>query len=417
MNEQGGWLTGLMQSPEPLALMRPDGSQLLTNPALQRELPGMPLDAELLAPLVAEPPAKSIRLNRFDHRGQDARLMRVDLGDWLLLVLRQDADAPGVERLRQQLVEAEKSSVTDPLTGIWNRQQFQVMLEREHARALRLRQPISLLIIDIDHFKRINDERGHDVGDRILQQLATCLDRELRAIDSLFRWGGEEFVVLAPNTGPGGVGTVGERLRRAVAQHRFESDAPLELTVSIGAATLEHDETNSDWFKRADQALYAAKQAGRNRVRVAPPELPWPDHGLEENPLMMPWLPRYESGHPMIDAQHKRLFELANELITVSIDPEIDDAETTRRLDALIDHSRIHFRDEEALLERIGYADLRKHRRSHQALLEKAEMLRQRVASGVGAHGELLDFLVNRLVRQHLMKVDMDFFPCLAGVD
>lgn len=409
--DQLEWIRQVMSSPDPLALVNADGTGQRLNPAMRRELGADALPQRLIRSVCSDSPPVSVNLGLFSASESRQHVLRVDLGNQLLLVLRDHAADPEIDRLHRRLEAAEKSSVTDRLTGLWNRQQFESLLATEHARAIRYRHPVSLLIVDLDHFKRFNDRHGHAEGDRILNETARRLTNELRAIDSLFRWGGEEFVLLAPNAGQAGASIIAERLRRAVGNHDFGVEDP--VTISIGVAALEQDEPASAWFERADRALYAAKEAGRDRVVAAPETAPWPGQEQDNNPLI-PWLPRYESGHPLIDRQHKRLFELANALISASIDPEIPNEELSARLEALAEHALQHFRDEEAILEDIGFSNLEQHRRGHRALAEKLRSLRARVSSGIGSHSELLDFLVNALIRQHLMTADVEFFPHLA---
>ncbi|WP_448208640.1 diguanylate cyclase [Azospirillum sp. sgz302134] len=159
-------------------------------------------------------------------------------------------------------------ATTDPLTGLANRTQFFARAEAEIQRAARYRRPLSILMVDLDHFKRINDTYGHEVGDRALQAFAALCKRTLRQQDCAARLGGEEFAALLPETdGPGAL-LVAERLRAAVEEMRLEN-APLtlRLTASIGLSEVQPGETGPDAaLSRADRALYAAKRAGRNRV-------------------------------------------------------------------------------------------------------------------------------------------------------
>ena len=174
-------------------------------------------------------------------------------------------------QLALSMKRLEDLAVTDQLTGAANR--HRLMAEGVRARALcqRAGSPCSALMVDIDHFKRVNDEHGHAAGDAVLRHVARELARHLRASDLLARYGGEEFVVLAPNSGPEEAAQLAERLRRAVEAHpALAAGASIPVTVSIGVAggqlapkefeTLLHD---------ADKALYEAKRSGRNRVATA----------------------------------------------------------------------------------------------------------------------------------------------------
>jgi len=166
--------------------------------------------------------------------------------------------------LRKANAELQRLALTDRLTGIWNRAYFEEAVATEIARAARSGAPVSLLMLDIDHFKAINDTYGHLVGDRILIELTRRLAHHLREVDVLARWGGEEFVILMPHCGANEARGAAERLRALVADRAFPAVGA--VTVSIGAAEYQRHESDNAWIKRTDDALYAAKAGGRNRV-------------------------------------------------------------------------------------------------------------------------------------------------------
>jgi diguanylate cyclase (GGDEF)-like protein/PAS domain S-box-containing protein len=156
---------------------------------------------------------------------------------------------------------------SDPLTGLANRRTFTGALESEIARARRTGSPLGVVALDVDHFKRVNDEHGHDVGDDLLRALADRLRAVVRSSDTIARLGGEEFAWLLPGAGPDEALAAAERLRRDVAE------VPLgnlgRVTISAGAAALRADEGGAGLLRRADEALYAAKRAGRNHAILA----------------------------------------------------------------------------------------------------------------------------------------------------
>lgn len=163
--------------------------------------------------------------------------------------------------------DALSAALRDPLTGVGNRGALDSSLEREVQLAHRQETPLSLLTIDIDHFKRINDEHGHPVGDCVLQSVAAALTNAVRASDLVYRYGGEEFVVLLTNTAAKDAQMVAERIREAVAESDYECEGhAIQSTISIGVAALKPRETGESLFERADDALYEAKHSGRNRV-------------------------------------------------------------------------------------------------------------------------------------------------------
>ncbi|WP_295951996.1 GGDEF domain-containing protein [Rhodoferax sp.] len=175
--------------------------------------------------------------------------------------------------LEQARHVAHVQSITDSLTGLANRRHFVQTAQRAVDLALRHRLPLALLILDIDHFKRVNDTHGHDAGDKVLVEVARRCAQYLRTTDLLARWGGEEFVVLLPNTPLEHARQLAERMREAVAfsaQLYAPSDA-VRVTISVGAAGMAEGEpmTLDALVQAADHALYDAKRAGRNQVSLA----------------------------------------------------------------------------------------------------------------------------------------------------
>jgi len=169
-----------------------------------------------------------------------------------------------------QYLGAIQSATRDALTGAGNRVALEVAADREIALARRSGQPTAILVIDIDHFKAINDRYGHNAGDRVLVDVARQLRQSCRESDSVFRFGGEEFVVLLSQTEENGAAAIAERIRANIAaMNTFYQQQVIHITASIGIASLDRGESLHTWFDRADRALYLAKQAGRNRVMHA----------------------------------------------------------------------------------------------------------------------------------------------------
>jgi diguanylate cyclase (GGDEF)-like protein len=166
-----------------------------------------------------------------------------------------------------QYEEALSASLTDPLTGAGNRVSLSNTLQREISLAHRHKLPLSLLILDIDKFKAINDQHGHSAGDKVLQQLVITLGELSRNTDACFRFGGEEFVVVLNRTSAGGAMIIAERIRQRIEAMEIPwGDAIVRLSVSIGATTYCKDDTADSLFNRADKALYDIKKSGGNRV-------------------------------------------------------------------------------------------------------------------------------------------------------
>lgn len=165
---------------------------------------------------------------------------------------------------------ATQSALRDPLTGTGNRIAMDQTLLREIEVARRHTQPLSLLMLDIDHFKKVNDTYGHSTGDEVLRSIARTIKGQLRNIDRVFRYGGEEFLVLLSNTDREAAGMIGERLRQSAHELAYPLlDHSLELTISLGCSTLLPAESADSLLRRADNALYVAKREGRNRLAMA----------------------------------------------------------------------------------------------------------------------------------------------------
>ncbi len=172
------------------------------------------------------------------------------------------------DELRANVTQSIELAVTDSLTGLHNRRYLDTHLKTLFDRANSRGRPLSVLIADLDRFKAVNDTHGHDAGDKVLQQFANRLRKSVRGMDLACRYGGEEFVVVMPDTEPEIARIVAERLRSAIAGAPFETgDGVIKATVSAGLSSLEgRDDTVAAMMKRADQALYEAKNGGRNRV-------------------------------------------------------------------------------------------------------------------------------------------------------
>ncbi|SDU14997.1 GGDEF domain-containing protein [Halopseudomonas salegens] len=163
--------------------------------------------------------------------------------------------------------EAIACALNDPLTGCGNRLALDQALDREIKHAIRKRTDLSMMVIDIDHFKTINDTYGHAFGDEALKAMVSACEGCLRAVDGLFRLGGEEFVVLLSDTSLVDARMVAERIRNAIAEMQFQLDGqPIPLTVSIGVARRRNDESQQALYERCDQQMYKAKRGGRNQV-------------------------------------------------------------------------------------------------------------------------------------------------------
>lgn len=172
------------------------------------------------------------------------------------------------DKLKTETEKYRELSTLDKLTGALNRHGFDQVMH-DLAQSLSPEEPVALLILDLDHFKNINDSRGHDVGDKALKHAADMLLANIRQSDTLARWGGEEFVVLCPKVNQTGAYVLAEKLRKMIAQAEIPVDPPLKITTSVGVGCFRIHEDFEEVFKRVDNALYKAKHGGRNRTEVA----------------------------------------------------------------------------------------------------------------------------------------------------
>jgi diguanylate cyclase (GGDEF)-like protein len=233
------------------------------NPQADELLNSIDAHAALAVPLfVSNRVIGSLQLfcqgrNRFDK--EDAQIL------WILSLVAENLLTR--EYANEGLL---RFAFTDYLTGLRTRGYFEQQLDLEFKRAERRRQKFALLMIDIDHFKVLNDTFGHHVGDQVLHDIASILMKDMREVDTVARYGGEEFVIILPETTEQGAAYVANRLRRAVEQAKFFAGSPQaiqHLTISLGIAVFDKDaQFKRDLIEFADAALYAAKHNGRNRV-------------------------------------------------------------------------------------------------------------------------------------------------------
>jgi diguanylate cyclase (GGDEF)-like protein len=214
-----------------------------------------------------------------DPREVIVRLQRIRLAQqpFVLLSMQDNARTKQIERaLAASLGEAQQLAARDALTGLFNRRQLESVLPAELRRSQRLGTPVSVMVIDLDHFKSINDRYGHPTGDRVLVEVSRVLNRILRVGDTSARMGGEEFCVVLPHSNAAQVQRAAERLHRVIRALRFQEEPDLRVTASIGIAMTDPRDPRADFtaeahslLARADAALYEAKRTGRDRTCVA----------------------------------------------------------------------------------------------------------------------------------------------------
>jgi two-component system cell cycle response regulator len=210
------------------------------------------------------------RLVRGLEIGVNDYMMRpIDGNELLARVRTQIRKKRYTERLRDNVQMSIEMAITDPLTGLYNRRYMESHLNSLLEQAVSRKKPLTVLVLDIDYFKAINDTHGHDAGDDVLREFSFRIKKSIRGIDLACRYGGEEFVVVMPETDLTVATMVAERLRRRIATEPFpvqDGARALEVTISVGISALGKDDTAANILKRADAALYRAKRDGRNRV-------------------------------------------------------------------------------------------------------------------------------------------------------
>jgi two-component system cell cycle response regulator len=219
---------------------------------------------------VAEPDNEARMLRGLEIGVNDYLMRPIDKNELLARVRSQIRKRRYAERLRDNVHMSIEMALTDALTGLFNRRYMESHLSTLIEQAVARGKPLSALVLDIDYFKSINDSHGHDAGDDVLRDFAMRIRRSIRGIDLACRFGGEEFVVIMPETDVAVATMVAERLRRRIAADPFtiqQGARKLPVTISIGIAALRgRDDNAAGLLKRADQALYRAKRDGRNRV-------------------------------------------------------------------------------------------------------------------------------------------------------
>ena len=194
----------------------------------------------------------------------------VRLEELLLRLKRVIKERELTEERVRMMQKLQKLAVTDGLTKLYNSRSFYSQLETEVDRFNRYKHPLSLLLLDLDHFKEYNDSYGHLEGDKVLVRFSQIIKSCLRTNDSAYRYGGEEFTVILPVTSGAEAKTVAQRIRSALEAERFspENEEDVRITISIGVTEYQHKEELSTFIQRADKAMYLSKQNGRNKVSI-----------------------------------------------------------------------------------------------------------------------------------------------------
>ncbi len=297
----------------------------------------------------------------------------------------------------------ETLAITDRLTGLFNRQLLEQKIDQAMAQADRYAEPLSIILFDLDHFKKVNDTYGHPIGDEVLKQTAQTVMNIIRSADLFVRFGGEEFLILMPQTNADGATIAAEKARVAIenACHPLAG----QVTASFGVAEKKRAEAFADWYQRADEALYLAKNSGRNRVVCFRPD------AAPVASVHMGWRPEWECGNPEIDAQHRKLLETAGKYFDIALLPHPEPEKTLSLLSRLFEEITYHFSCEEQILLRIGYPGAEEHAAIHRRLLDKAARLKEEYLVGQLKSSPFFSFILDDVVLGHMLQEDQLFFP------
>ena len=308
------------------------------------------------------------------------------------------------EQLKEENEKLLKSAITDELTGIYNRKFFEKRVVEEMEIADRANEHISLIIFDLDRFKLVNDNFGHQFGDEVLKRTTQIAGDLIRKTDFLNRVGGEEFAIILPNTNKAQAVFVAEKVRKALEDNKHFKVG--QVTGSFGVAERMKAESLRSWYKRADNALYQAKNTGRNRV-VDSDKIDIPLVSLQ-----VQWRQEWNCGNDEIDEQHDKILQIANDLIT-KIYAGASHNECMDMIKLFLEYAVNHFATEERILMEIEYDGLIAHIKKHEYLTNKAIYLKECYEKKELQPAAFLSFIIDEVVVEHLTKEDTKFFALL----
>ena len=308
------------------------------------------------------------------------------------------------EQLKEENEKLLKSAIKDELTGVYNRKFFEKRVVEEMEIADRANEHISLIIFDLDRFKLVNDNFGHQFGDEVLKRTTQIAGDLIRKTDFLNRVGGEEFAIILPNTNKAQAVFVAEKVRKALEDNQHFKVG--QVTGSFGVAERMKAESLRSWYKRADNALYQAKNTGRNRVV---------DSDKFDIPLVslqVQWRQEWNCGNDEIDEQHDKILQIANDLIT-KIYAGASHNECMDMIKLFLEYAVNHFATEERILMEIEYDGLIAHIKKHEYLTNKAIYLKECYEKKELQPAAFLSFIIDEVVVEHLTKEDTKFFALL----
>ncbi len=307
-----------------------------------------------------------------------------------------------LENERKRAEELEYLSYHDQLTGVYNRHFFDTIIAEKMEKADKLNEPISMAILDIDHFKNVNDTWGHPIGDEVLKLTAKTTNNVKDQSELFVRLGGEEFVVLMPYTDIKAATFKAEKIRAAIEEKHHPVTG--KQTVSIGVAERLRYESFKNWYRRMDDSLYRAKQGGRNQVVASDGNEKFHDMGecldLKRESLI---------GNKEIDNQHMDINMIAKQLIGI-IHENKEYQEIMPVLELLTRHIKDHFEYEDKYLFDIQYSEFSFHADEHKSLIDKLLQIKDDYKRGEVKPVALLSFIVDEVMIGHLQNEDTKYF-------
>lgn len=301
-------------------------------------------------------------------------------------------------------IELERKYIQDRFTGIYTREYFNFRLKEELSFSLRNNYPIAMIYFDLDHFKAVNDAHGHSTGDEVLLNVVSNVKAVIRAEDVFSRWGGDEFILLLPQTDYKGAGLLAERIRHEI-EHSPVNKA-YGVTASLGYSEWKLHEYSESWFHRTDDALYRSKNSGKNKATGSDP------NQTKEVLVKVEWNPKLNSGCHVIDLEHKAILDRCNQIVESALEQSGFD-ETIRNVEHFIIELEQHFIDEIQILREVNYPDVDNHQRIHDALLKRTnEIFQKAIKRDINAM-EFFKFLVLTVVEGHFQYEDTKYFGYL----
>lgn len=307
-----------------------------------------------------------------------------------------------LQKTQQLKSQNEKLATQDCLTGLYNRQMLEREVEKMINHAERYEEALSMVLFDLDHFKKVNDTWGHPIGDEVLIQTAQTVNKVIRSADQFFRIGGEEFLVLMPHTNAIEAERAAEKIRVALETARHPVAG--QVTASLGVSEREKKEDFSSWYKKTDEMLYRAKRLGRNLV-VCYISKTAPIASMHSE-----WREEWNSGDVVIDDQHKALVKIASEYLYYALQPEPDRKTILALMRILVEEIVKHFDSEEQILNRLQYPEVKEHKRVHEVLLLKASRLQEEYLAEQISSFAFCSFFIDDVVISHMIHDDQKFF-------